>query len=65
MAEIQVEREAPGRFLGLDDGFDRQRELTVEPEALLERRSEETTERGADRIGLAIDQVLAGEAVDG
>ena len=41
LAEVDVERQRPRRLLGLDDRLDRQRQLAVEPEAVVEH--------GADR----------------
>ena len=53
-----------GRLLGLDDGLDRERQLAVEAEPVLERRPEERPEGAADRVRRAVDQVLPGEPVD-
>ena len=41
LAEVDVERQRAGRLLGLDDRLDRQRQLAVELQAVVEDRAEE------------------------
>ena len=64
LAEVDVERQRARRLLGLDDGLHRERQLAVEAEPVVEHRAEERPEGVAERVGLAVDQVLAGEPVD-
>ena len=62
--EVHGRRQGPGRLLGLDRRLDREGEAAVEAEAVVEHGAHERGQRAADRVGLAVDEVLAGEAVD-
>ena len=64
LAEVDVVGQGPGRLLGLDDRLHRQGQLGVEAEAVVEHGGQERAQRGAQRVGLAVDEVLAGEPVD-
>ena len=64
LAQVDVERQRARRLLGLDDGLHRERQLAVEPQAVVEDGAEERSERPAQRGRLAVDQVLPGEPVD-
>ena len=62
--DVDVPRQGAGRLLGLDDRLDGHGQLAVEAQAGIEHGPEEAAERLAERVDVAVDEVLVGELVD-